>query len=607
MRASEFLTEDTPPALINKTVNTDGIQLSINADGANVSVYALANGRRLGYVVFDRDGRTLVADDLAIDEKYQGQGIAKIMYDYVKNALGFDIQRSWNQTPAGKGFWNKNRGEEETVWEAEQTPAEQFITDVYDEYPQTFQNNHVMPFSSEEFAMFELKPSTSKRGAVELYWFQAYPLRSGVGSRAMQVLQSKAREHGVALTLVPWDKGQVSQAALTKFYKRQGFKPVMKGGRSMSWEPELDECRIVEYSLFDLHHDFFEEINQLDISLFENKDDYLKLKNILNDFSTPAPTIGRKYIYTSVAATPAGKMMNIAHFTQPYQLIDIKDGRYHFNINGTRRIFPEQGSVDKQDSYQHIFMFDTVKDFEKMLGWININYSDDNQWRVGSKKLDEGIKDWIAALAATGAMALGTPADAARVPQAPQIQSVEQVSQVLAKPVAQVLKKVAIANGITGTELAQFMAQCAHETANFSTLKEIGGKLDFKKYDPKYAPKKAKALGNVKPGDGARYAGRGYIQLTGRDNYKRAGQALGLPLEQRPELVERPDVAAKVAVWFWQNRVAPKVASFHDTKQVTKPINPGMRGIADRQAKFNAIKQGAMATPKDMAPRGRKI
>jgi predicted chitinase len=221
--------------------------------------------------------------------------------------------------------------------------------------------------------------------------------------------------------------------------------------------------------------------------------------------------------------------------------------------------------------------------------------------------INEGLKDWIAALAATGALAFGMPADAKQSPTAQSTQSVEQVSQILAKPAAQLLKKAAVKAGIVGTELAQFMAQCAHETANFTSMKEHGGSLDFKKYDIKHNPRKARALGNVKPGDGAKFAGRGFIQLTGRDNYRRAGQALGLPLEQQPELVERPDVAAKVAVWFWQSRVAPKVSSFHDTKQATKPINPGMRGLADRQAKFNAIKQGAMATPQQLAPRGRKI
>lgn len=120
-------------------------------------------------------------------------------------------------------------------------------------------------------------------------------------------------------------------------------------------------------------------------------------------------------------------------------------------------------------------------------------------------------------------------------------------------------------------------------------MKEIGGSLDFRKYDPKYAPKKAKVLGNKQVGDGAKYKGRGYIQLTGRDNYKKAGQALGLPLEQKPELVEKPEVAAKVAVWYWKNRVAPKVDSFKDTKAVTKTINPGLKHLDQRREKHQAF------------------
>lgn len=115
--------------------------------------------------------------------------------------------------------------------------AKEWIQKVYTKYPQTWQNNHVMPLGDEQFAMFELVPSFSKRDAVEVKWFQAYPLRQGVGSRAMQELQSMAREDGVALTLYPWDKGQVSQAKLTKFYKSHGFKPTTKGAKNMAWEP----------------------------------------------------------------------------------------------------------------------------------------------------------------------------------------------------------------------------------------------------------------------------------------------------------------------------------------------------------------------------------
>lgn len=115
--------------------------------------------------------------------------------------------------------------------------AKDWIQKVYAKYPQTWQNNHVMPLGDEQFAMFELVPSMSKRDAVEVKWFQAYPLRQGIGTRAMRELQAMAKEDGVALTLYPWDKGQVSQAKLTKFYRQQGFKPTAKGAKTMSWSP----------------------------------------------------------------------------------------------------------------------------------------------------------------------------------------------------------------------------------------------------------------------------------------------------------------------------------------------------------------------------------
>ena len=209
--------------------------------------------------------------------------------------------------------------------------------------------------------------------------------------------------------------------------------------------------------------------------------------------------------------------------------------------------------------------------------------------------LEEGWKDWVAG-AALGAAALAPQtADAKSAPQqkpaiTQQVQGdANYATKLILKPEAKILIQTARAAGMRGKELAQFVAQCAHETANFSSLKELGGRLDFKKYDPKYNPRKAKMLGNKQVGDGAKYLGRGYIQLTGRDNYKRAGQALGLPLEEQPELVERPDIAAKVAVWFWQNQVAPKVSNFNDTASVTKPINSGLKGLQDRHNKFASI------------------
>jgi GNAT superfamily N-acetyltransferase len=107
---------ERPSELINKTANVDGILVSINTNKTSASVYATANGRRLGYAEFDRDGNILVPYDLAVDDKYRGQGIAAVMYDYAKS-LGFTIRASADQTDDGKYFWKKNRGNKR-VWES---------------------------------------------------------------------------------------------------------------------------------------------------------------------------------------------------------------------------------------------------------------------------------------------------------------------------------------------------------------------------------------------------------------------------------------------------------------------------------------------------------
>lgn len=162
------------------------------------------------------------------------------------------------------------------------------------------------------------------------------------------------------------------------------------------------------------------------------------------------------------------------------------------------------------------------------------------------------------------------------------------------------LRSFAIKAGIKGKELAQFLAQCAHETMNFNSLVELGD--NFKNYDPKVNPQKAKTLGNTNPGDGERFKGRGYIQLTGRWNYTQAGQALGLPLDQKPQLLERPDVAAKASVWFWKNRVQPNVSNFTDTRAVTSYINPGLAGLQQRNGLFQNYLQTMQKPVKEARP-----
>ena len=98
------------------TVDRNGIQLSVSIDGATVEVRPMHDNKQLGYVVFDRDGKTLVADDLSIDDEYRGKGIAKIIYDYIKE-LGFIIKRSSDQTSSGKKYWDKHAGEQGKIWD----------------------------------------------------------------------------------------------------------------------------------------------------------------------------------------------------------------------------------------------------------------------------------------------------------------------------------------------------------------------------------------------------------------------------------------------------------------------------------------------------------
>jgi len=139
---------------------------------------------------------------------------------------------------------------ENTIKLSPQQRAYDWIQKVYAQYPQTWQNNHVMPMGGsgedQQFAMFELTPSNSRRNAVEVKWFQAYPLRAGVGARAMKELQRLAQADDIALTLYPWDKGQVSQAKLMKFYRGQGFRPINQGGKNMTWDP-VAEAPLADY------------------------------------------------------------------------------------------------------------------------------------------------------------------------------------------------------------------------------------------------------------------------------------------------------------------------------------------------------------------------
>ena len=149
------------------------------------------------------------------------------------------------------------------------------------------------------------------------------------------------------------------------------------------------------------------------------------------------------------------------------------------------------------------------------------------------------------------------------------------------KPAETALHNFAVKMGLKGNELAAFMGQSAHESDGFKTAEE---------YASGDAYEGRKDLGNIRPGDGRKYKGRGFIQITGRYNYTEAGKALGLDLVNHPELAEKPVNAAKVTWWYWKNKVRPNIGNFDNTKAVTKKIQGGSLGLKSREKYTQSFK-----------------
>jgi putative chitinase len=98
-------------------------------------------------------------------------------------------------------------------------------------------------------------------------------------------------------------------------------------------------------------------------------------------------------------------------------------------------------------------------------------------------------------------------------------------------------------------------------------------------------------MGNGPPqsGEGWKFRGRGAKQLTGKDNYKRCGDALGVDLVANPDLLLEPLYAARSAGWFWKTNNLSPFADSGDIKGMTKKINGGYIGLEARQALYNKI------------------
>lgn len=166
----------------------------------------------------------------------------------------------------------------------------------------------------------------------------------------------------------------------------------------------------------------------------------------------------------------------------------------------------------------------------------------------------------------------------------------------------------------TPVRLAHFLAQVCHETGGLSIEWESGaysakrlmeifgvgnhsakiteaeaaklahnGPAIFERVYGLGNPSKAKELGNTQPGDGWKYRGGGLMQTTGRANYRRMGQKTGIDFEGHPELVVSAEHALKPALAEWTEGNLNAKADADDLRAITKRINGGYNGLADRE------------------------
>jgi putative chitinase len=141
------------------------------------------------------------------------------------------------------------------------------------------------------------------------------------------------------------------------------------------------------------------------------------------------------------------------------------------------------------------------------------------------------------------------------------------------------------AHGIhTPLRRAHFLAQLGHESCDLRCSEELASGAAYEG---------RAQLGNTHPGDGPRFKGRGLIQVTGRFNYAAYGRQKGRDFVTAPNhdlLATDPELAVDVSCWFWTKHGLNAWADADDIRALTKVINGGYNGLADRQARLDRAK-----------------
>lgn len=145
----------------------------------------------------------------------------------------------------------------------------------------------------------------------------------------------------------------------------------------------------------------------------------------------------------------------------------------------------------------------------------------------------------------------------------------------------------------TTTRAAMFVAQICHESGEFRYREEIASGAAYEG---------RRDLGNTRVGDGKRFKGRTYIQITGRANYANISNALRVNFLEHPARLAQPRYAALGAAWWWKTHGCNQLADTKDFVAVTRRINGGTNGLADRQKYYRR----ARLVAKYLVPKRRK-
>src|SRR5438045_1995844 len=141
-----------------------------------------------------------------------------------------------------------------------------------------------------------------------------------------------------------------------------------------------------------------------------------------------------------------------------------------------------------------------------------------------------------------------------------------------------------------------FISQIAHQTGGFLFFKELGGISYFNKYEQD--TKIGKMLGNINPGDGYKYKGRGPLQITGRYNYEHYGKLINEDLVNDPGLLLIPDIGIHCACEFWKQHDLNLLSDEENIREITKIINGGLNGLEERVNNYDILMKASYVNGK---------